>query len=137
MDPKLLVDRLQRAVNDHDIETVVGCFAPDYRNETPAHPSREFTGVGQVRANWQRIFDGVPDVTAAVRRSCVDGDEVWSEWEIGGTRVDGRPQMLRGVIIFGASDNRLAWSRFYLEPVDTDDVGIAAAVGRIIDVNHG
>ena len=37
-------------------------FAPDYRNETPAHPERGFTGVEQVRKNWQQIFAMIPDV---------------------------------------------------------------------------
>ena len=39
-----IVDRLRRATNDHDLEAVVACFTTDFRNETPAHPERGFTG---------------------------------------------------------------------------------------------
>lgn len=39
-----LVHRMQQAVDHHDLDAVVDCFTPDYRNETPAHPGRGFEG---------------------------------------------------------------------------------------------
>jgi ketosteroid isomerase-like protein len=132
-DPRALVERLQRAVNDRDLDAVVDCFSPTYRNETPAHPGRGFEGREQVRANWARIFAAVPDVTAEVHRTAVEGDVVWSEWEMRGTRPDDQPHLMRGVIIFGLADGRAAWARFYLEPVDPGDGGVEAAVSRIVD----
>ena len=87
--PGALVDRLCRATNAHDLDAVVACFAPDYRNETPAHPERGFTGVEQVRKNWQQIFAMIPDISAEVLRCAVEGDTAWSEWEHRGTRPDG------------------------------------------------
>ena len=56
--------RLERATNAHDVDEVVACFAPDYRNATPAHPERGFTGREQVRRNWEQIFAAIPNVTA-------------------------------------------------------------------------
>jgi ketosteroid isomerase-like protein len=131
MDPDDLVRRLREAVNAHDIEAVVACFASDYRNETPAHPGRDFEGREQVRTNWTRIFAGVPDISATVLRTTVDGAVVWSEWELTGHRPDG-VQTLRGVIIFGARGRHFAWARFYLEPVDGGEGGVDGAVGRIV-----
>lgn len=128
-----LVERLRQAVDDHDIDAVVGCFAADYRNETPAHPARGFQGVDQVRTNWERIFAGVRDITADVFRTAVEGDTVWSEWEMRGTRPDGQPHLMRGVIIFGVDDQRAAWARFYLEPVDTGPGGVNAAISTIVE----
>lgn len=49
MDPTVLLDQLQEAVNAHDLDGIVACFALDYRNETPAHPMRGFVGRDQVR----------------------------------------------------------------------------------------
>ena len=66
-------------------------------------------------------------------RTAVDGDVVWTEWEMGGTRIDGVPQTLGGVIIFGVSDEHLSWCRFYLEPVDAGEEGVEAAIGRIAE----
>jgi ketosteroid isomerase-like protein len=61
------------AVNDHDLDALVACFAPDYVNETPARPQRGFRGREQVRRNWTQIFAGVPDIRAAVPRYATDG----------------------------------------------------------------
>ncbi len=135
IEPASVVDRLRQAVDDHDLEALVACFTPDYRNETPAHPGRGFEGHAQVRTNWQRVFAGVPDVAARVLRTAVDGDVVWTEWELGGHRPDGVSRVLRGVIIFGASGDQFEWARFYLEPVDAGEGGVDVAVDKIVEVD--
>jgi len=122
--------RLERATNAHDLNEVVACFAVDYRNETPAHPERGFTGREQVRVNWGQIFAAIPNITARVLRSAVNGDEVWSEWEHTGTRPDGSAHLMRGVIIFGVGNELLTWARFYLEPVQEGGGNVDAAVRR-------
>lgn len=132
MQPTALLDRLQDAVNAHDLDEIVDCFAIDYRNETPAHPSRGFLGRDQVRTNWARILGGMPDVIATVHDRAVAGDVVWSEWEIAGTRPDGLAQAMRGVMIFGVESGQFAWCRFYLEPVDAGEGGVDAAVGHLL-----
>ena len=132
-----LPQRLASAVNDHDLDVLAECFAADYRNETPAHPGRGFLGRSQVRENWARIFAGVPDITADVLRTSVggddDGDAIWSEWEMRGTRPDGAEHLMRGVIIFGVEGEQATWARFYLEPVDPGEGGVAAAIGHIVE----
>ena len=120
--------RLVEATNRHDLDGLVDCFAIDYRNETPAHPARGFLGRDQVRRNWEAIFTFVPDITAQVLRSCVDGDVVWSEWEMTGSRPDGSAQQMAGVIIFGAKDGRFDWARFYLETVEAGGVDVNGAL---------
>ena len=55
-DPAAVVRRLIEATNRRDLTSMVACFAPDYRNETPVHPSRGFVGREQVRRNWVQIF---------------------------------------------------------------------------------
>jgi len=122
--PAALVSRLNRATNAHDLDALVACFAPDYRNDTPAHPERGFTGSDQVRKNWQQIFAMIPDLSAEVLRCAVDGDTVWSEWEHRGTRPDGSRHVMRGVVIFGVEGGVAAWARFYLEPVELDGADV-------------
>jgi len=112
------------------LPALVGCFAADYRNETPAHPERGFTGRDQVRRNWEQIFTFVPDITARIVRRACDGDVVWSEWEMTGTRRAGTAHQMAGVILFGVRDGSFSWARFYLEPVQTGGAGVDAAVRR-------
>ena len=130
MDPDSLLDRLQRATNDHDVDAIVACFSPEFRNETPAHPSRGFGGREQVGKNWEVILAAVPDLTARVLRSSLDGHALWTEWEHRGTRRDGRPHLMRGVVIFGVRDGLFDWARFYLEPVQDDGLGVDEFVRR-------
>jgi limonene-1,2-epoxide hydrolase len=123
-----VMERLLDATNRHDLDRLVGCFAPDFVNETPAHPARSFVGSEQVRRNWAQIFAGVPDLEAEILRRSVDGATVWTEWEMRGTRVDGSPHLMRGVGIFSAEDGRFSSLRFYLEPVERGGAGIDEAV---------
>ena len=120
--------QLERATNAHDVKALLECFAPEYRNDTPVHPDRSFNGRDQVRRNWEQIFAAIPDLSAKVLRSALNGDEVWSEWEHRGTRRDGSAHIMRGVVIFGMADGLLIWGRFYLEPVQEGGGNVDAAV---------
>src|SRR5260370_37457671 len=119
-EPTAMVERLRRATNDHDLAALVACFAPGYRNETPAHPRRGFTGREQVRRNWEQIFAAIPDLTAALLHSAVDGDTVWTEWEHRGTRPDGSAHLMRGVVIFGVTGGLAHRRRVHSRPVPGD-----------------
>ena len=85
--PAETVRRLLEAVNAHDLEAMVGCFAEDY-------------------------------VT---------------EWDISGTRRDGAPFALRGVVIFGVTGDVIASARFYLEPVEETSGDVDAHTARVVD----
>ncbi|HVG96369.1 MAG TPA: nuclear transport factor 2 family protein [Chloroflexota bacterium] len=65
-DPRATVERVQRTMNAHDLDTFVACFAPDYASEQPAHPDRAFRGRDQIRHNWARLFASIPEPLAAL-----------------------------------------------------------------------
>ena len=130
--PAAAVERLLEAINAHDLEAMVACFADDYVNEWPAHPQRGFQGSAQVRRNWSQIFAGLPDLRARLPRIAVDGDTVWTEWDMSGTRSDGTAFLMRGVAIFGVADGRLASVRFYLEPVEEASGDVNAHTRRVV-----
>ncbi len=127
-----MVEQLRQAVNAHELELMVALFTDDYVNETPAHPQRGFNGQEQVRRNWSQIFAGVPDVQARVPSLTVDGDRVWSEWEMSGTRRDGAAFEMRGVIIFVVTGAAIISARFYLEPVEQTSGDIDAHTRRVV-----
>ena len=134
--PNGFVAQLVAAVNDHDLEAVVGLFTADYVNQTPAHPVRGFIGNEQVRRNWESIFAAVPDLRAVVTAQAVGQGTMWTEWTMDGVRRDGAELHLRGVVIFTVVDGQATAARFYLEPLDTGDGDVNAAVGALVQPRH-
>ena len=130
--PDDVVDRLCAAVNRHDLDELAACFAADYRNATPAHPERGFVGREQVRHNWQQLFQGMPDLASRVLARAEADASVWTEWEMRGTRGDGQPHLMRGVIIFGVSESVIRSARFYLEPVVVGPGGVDDAIEHLV-----
>lgn len=115
--PAEVVACLRDAINAHDLDAVVGCFAETFRSELPAWPDGSFVGRETVRRNWGMLLSAIPDLKAEIVRHTVDGDTVWVEWEQTGTQPDGIPHLVRGMFIFGVQDGLAQWNRFYLQPV--------------------
>jgi ketosteroid isomerase-like protein len=128
---RVVLDRLVDAINGHDLEAMVSCFAEDYLNETPVHPPRGFRGREQVRANWSQIFAAVPDLRARILRTSVDGETLWTEWDITGNRADEASFLMRGVVIFTAGNDQIRSARFYLEPVEDTSGDVDAHTRRV------
>jgi hypothetical protein len=51
------------------------------------------------------------------------GDVEWTEWRWHGTDL-----AMAGVIVLGIRDDRVAWARLYVEPIERAGAGIEAAV---------
>lgn len=130
-DRRFVVERMNAAMNAHDIEAFLACFDEEYGSEQPAHPDRAFQGREQVRSNWSAIFEGVPDFRSELVRAAADRDTVWSEWYWHGTQSDGTRLEMVGVIIWGVGEGRILWARLYIEPVEQAGAGIEAAVRRM------
>ena len=128
--PRSVIERLGDAINQHDLDALAACFAPDYASEFRAHPDRAFRGHAQMRKNWTQIFGGVPDIAATLLRSAAAGDTAWGEWDWRGTRADGVPFAMRGVTVVGVQDDRITWARMYMEPVEASGAGSDAAIQR-------
>jgi ketosteroid isomerase-like protein len=116
-----VIDRMEAALKIHDLDALIDCFHVDYHGEQPLHPRAGSVDREQLRRNWATFFANVPDVRTEVLATAVEGDTVWSEWRIYGTRRDGRPLDLRSVWIFGIRDGKVAWGRLYREPIDLDE----------------
>jgi ketosteroid isomerase-like protein len=129
----LVAERLDAALNAHDIDAFVACFAEEYESEQPAHPDRAFRGRDQVRRNWSAIFEGVPDFTSKLVRAAADGATEWSEWRWHGTHADGSPLDMAGVIVGRVHEGRLTSARLYVEPVEHGGAGIDATVRDMAD----
>jgi ketosteroid isomerase-like protein len=113
-----VIDRLIDAINQHDLDAMTECFAPDFTNVWPVHPVRSFTGRDHLRSNWEGMFEARPDIKATVGAQAKAGNEAWGEWEFEGTERDGGRFHQRGVIIVVTEGDVITEARFYLEPVD-------------------
>jgi hypothetical protein len=128
LSPQVVIERLHKAQNQHDLDAFVACFAQDYQSEQPLHPDRAFRGREQVRRNWSSIFSEIPDFQSELLRSAVDDETVWAEWHWYGTRATGGRFDWRGVTLFGVRDDCIAWGRLYMEPLQQTGSGINSAV---------
>ena len=129
-DPGAVLQRLHRAMNEHDLAGFLANIHDDYRSEQPAHPDRAFGGRPQVEENWTMMFREIPDFRAELISSAAGGDTIWAEWAWRGERRDGAPFELRGVTLFGVRDGRIAWGRLYMEPVTGGEGDIREAMRR-------
>ena len=82
-----------------------------------------------MRTNWGEVISDVPDLRVEIPAAVQDGDTIWSEWRAYGTARSGAILELRGVIIFGVQDDRVAWSRMYLEPVEQEGLSLSELAG--------
>lgn len=129
--PKAL-DALREAINSHVPERIADCFTEDYVAERPLRPAEGFIGSDQVAVNWTKILAGLPDLQAEILRHAQNGDELWSEWEMRGTAPTGATVVLRGPVVLTTRDGRIAWARFYPDPVTTDGP-TRTTVSRVLD----
>jgi len=127
----MIVERLQDAINTHDIDAFTACFAPEYRSEQPAHPARAFRGAEQVRQNWSTLFHEIPDIRAELIGSSSNGGVEWGEWHWTGTKPDGDPFQMRGVTVMGILHNQVVWGRLYMEEVEQAGEDIEHTVRRL------
>jgi hypothetical protein len=135
MTPLDVVDRLQRAMNAHDLEAFLACTHADYRSEQPVHPERGFGGREQVAKNWAALFAGVPDFHAEVLSSAVVEQVVWTEWHWTGTREDGSALDMRGVTLFTVEGDEIVSGRLYMEEVEGAGEDIDESVRRLYGRN--
>ena len=112
-----MVGRLEQAINDRDLEGLIGLFRPDVIVEYPAHPSRTFQGRDQIWRNWAPIMAKLDDFRATVVRSAVADSSAWVEWLWQGTQADGSPGDSAGIVIHELDGDQISHVRFYLEPV--------------------
>lgn len=131
-EPLEVIERLLAAINRHDLDAFVACFAADYRSEQPLHPDRAFQGSDQVRRNWAAVFAGMPDVHWELLDAAVAGERIWIEVRASGTRAaDGERVELGGVLIAEVREASIAASRIYFEEIERAGAGIDASITEL------
>lgn len=126
VNPRLAIERLQKAMNDHDVDELLACFDPLYYTEQPLHPDRAYRGRDRLLEEWSATFSRIPDFKTKILGCLADRDTAWVEWQWSGTLADKTKLDMRGVIINRVRENRIVWGRVYMEPVQKPGGGIEA-----------
>ena len=93
------------AWNSHDVDAVVGLYAPDASHRMSSGPPRQ--GSDEIIAMVRRSLDAYPDLSFTVRGSFmdVDGSRIVIEYTMRGTQtgvINGRAGSVRPVEVDGA-----------------------------------
>lgn len=128
--PRQIIEKWIHAINQRDVDAVVACFSENYEDEAPARRGESVRGRDQVRKNFERLFQSMPDIEAELRAIVEDGDAGWMEWIMRGTRPDGSRMEFAGVNVFVVRDGLLHRGRIYTELV-RDVGGLDAQVDRM------
>jgi ketosteroid isomerase-like protein len=126
-----ILEAMRTALAAHDLDAYVDFFHEDFVGERPRHPGGEVRGRDEVRESWAEILADVPDLQVEVPAAVQDGETIWSEWRMFGTARSGSLLEIRGVMIFGVRDGRVAWARTYLEPVEQAGKSLAQVIGEL------
>lgn len=59
-EPTSVAERWVAAMNKHDLDGAVDCFAADYHDQAPARRGESVTGEEEVRRNFLALFSNSP-----------------------------------------------------------------------------
>ena len=112
-----MIDRDNRAWNEHDVDAIIAMHAPDMVFEN--HTAGERAEGSQVREHIARIFAAWPDIAFATRRLYVREDLVVQEWTARATHTR---EMRRGEIVAAPSGRRVEWEGLDVIPFEDGQV---------------
>ena len=99
------------AWNSHDLDRLMGLFAPDCTFDASGGPDpegRRFTGRDQVRAAFADVLESMPDANWGEGRHLVVSDEYGiSEWRLTGTLRDGSRLDVHGCDFLTVRDGKI------------------------------
>lgn len=100
-----VVDRVIEALNAHDLEAFVACYAPDATIEN-GHDEVVARGHDELRARYGPMFEGSPDVRVdALSRTDV------GEFVVQEERVTGRGEPQQHVAVYLVQNDAIARER--------------------------
>jgi ketosteroid isomerase-like protein len=113
--PKDAADRFFAACGNRDFDELNHVLHADFEMIVPQKPARGFKGRAQEIANLTYLFDTHPDLSIAVLRKAVNGNEIWTEMSARGTGLE-----MAAIIIWevDAATDTIIGGRYYSEPVD-------------------
>lgn len=115
-DTRTAVERLNDALNAHDLDALMAAFTDDcvFENTGPRPDGERYAGAEAVRAFWAQWLIANPDARFETEEMIVHGDRAVVRWVYHKTRA-GQPWHLRGVDLFRVRDGRVAEKLAYIK----------------------
>jgi ketosteroid isomerase-like protein len=111
-----VVNRLNDAINQHDIEALMAVFSADcvFENTAPSPDGGRFEGQDAVRGFWARWFAWNPGARFDTEEIFATGDRCVVRWVYRKTR-NGQPWHVRGVDLFRVRDGLVTEKLAYIK----------------------
>jgi len=117
MDPTEIVDAMQAAYRDRDLERFLAVCAPDVEvRDAKGELLMDRSGM---RDFYERLFRNSPELTLEIRNRIAVGDVVVEEEEVRGSHLSGFPERVHAAVAIHLTDTKVARIVF-LSVVDLD-----------------
>ena len=83
-----LVKKYRSSIERHDIESLLGCYAPDIEH---VNPSRTLIGMDRLRGHWEEFYRTYSYVQVTVLEEAIGSDVICQELEVTATRFPTDP----------------------------------------------
>jgi steroid delta-isomerase-like uncharacterized protein len=117
------------AVNRHDVEAALSCYAPDYRDRTAGHEDGDRDSL---RAAFVEMFGAFPDLRYTAEDVIVEGDKLVERFSSVGTHegeLMGMPPTGRQITITGINVYRMVDGKIAERWAQIDDAGMMQQLG--------
>jgi steroid delta-isomerase-like uncharacterized protein len=134
--PLPVVDEMLAAWNAHDLDRVMGFYAPDYEGLDVGEPDAQ-RGLPAVRASVDHYLRAFPDLSVTCEETIVEGDRIVVRWRACGSHrgqllhipPTGRVVTVRGVSLLTMRGDKLQRGEHVW-----DVAGLLRAVGLLPDL---
>ena len=111
------VERLNRAVNDHDLHALASIFTEDcvFENTYPPPDGERFEGLPAVLGFWEDFFGSSQGARFEFEEIFPAGDRCVARWIYRWESLDGEPHHLRGVDILRVREGKVSEKLSYVK----------------------
>ena len=111
------IQRLNDAVNRHDVEAVMAAMTEDcvFENTYPPPDGERYEGHAAVQAFWARFFGSSPHAAFEAEETLGCGDRCVVRWLYRWVGADGKAGHIRGVDVFRVRAGKVAEKLSYVK----------------------
>ena len=112
-----IVRRFNDALNARDIDGMLRLMTPDcvFENTDPPPDGTRYQGQAEVRAFWERFFQGSAQAAIEIEEIFASGERCVMRWIYRWTDLRGQPGHVRGVDVYRLAQGLIAEKLSYVK----------------------